>query len=91
MMDIGTLASILRKYAAKVADRTSVKPQELSAAEDLANQLGKAVRLREQAPQMKTPTNPNPRAARRDTAGNTWNQYSRNQHAGKSCNRKCGR
>lgn len=52
MMDIGTLASILRKYAAKVADRTSVKPQELSAAEDLANQLGKAVRLREQAPQM---------------------------------------
>jgi len=50
MMDIGTLAGILRKYATKIADRTSVKPEELSAAEDLANRLGKAVGLREQSP-----------------------------------------
>jgi len=52
MMDIGTLAGILHKYAAKIADRTSVKPEELSAAEDLANRLGKAVGLREQSPQI---------------------------------------
>jgi hypothetical protein len=52
MMDLGTLASILRKYASKVAERTSVRPEELSAAEDLANKLGKAVGLREQSPQV---------------------------------------
>ncbi len=51
MMDLGTLASILRKHAAKISERTSVKPDELAAAEDLANRLGKAVGLREQSPQ----------------------------------------
>jgi hypothetical protein len=50
MMDLGTLASVLRKHAPKIAERTSVKPDELSAAEDLANKLGKAVGLREQSP-----------------------------------------
>ena len=52
MMDIATLAGILRKYASTIAGRTSVKPEELSAAEDLANRLGKAVGLREQSPQV---------------------------------------
>jgi hypothetical protein len=52
MMDLGTLASILRRHAAKVAVRTSVRPEELSAAEDLANKLGKALGLREQSPQL---------------------------------------
>ncbi len=50
MMDLGTLASVLRKHAVKIAERSSVKPEELSAAEDLANKLGKAVGLREQSP-----------------------------------------
>jgi hypothetical protein len=46
------LASILRTNAAKVAARTSIKPDELAAAEDMANKLGKAVGLREQSPQV---------------------------------------
>lgn len=52
MMDLGTLASIHRKYATKIAERTSVRPEELSAAEDLANKLGKALGQREQSPQL---------------------------------------
>ena len=52
MMDLGTLASILRNHAAKIAERTTVRPEELSAAEDLANKLGKALGLREQSPQV---------------------------------------
>jgi hypothetical protein len=52
MMDLGTLASILRTHAAKIAERTSVRPDELSAAEDLANKLGKILGVREQSPQV---------------------------------------
>lgn len=52
MMDLGTLASILRLHTAKIAERTSVRQEELSAAEDLANKLGKALGLREQSPQV---------------------------------------
>lgn len=52
MMDLGTLTGILRKYAAKVAGRTSIRPEELAEAEDLASKLGKAVGLREQSPQL---------------------------------------
>jgi hypothetical protein len=52
MMDLATLAGILRKNAAKIAGRTSVQPDELSAAEDLANRFGRAVGLREQSPQV---------------------------------------
>jgi hypothetical protein len=63
MMDMGTLASILRKHAAKIAQRTSVKPEELSAAEDLANRLGKAVGLREQSPQIIAEASRNRQAA----------------------------
>jgi hypothetical protein len=63
MMDLGTLASILRKHAAKIADRTSVRPEELSAAEDLANKLGKAVGLREQSPHVVAEVTRNRQAA----------------------------
>jgi hypothetical protein len=63
MMDIGTLAGILRKHAAKIAERTSVKPAELSAAEDLANRLGKAVGLRDQSPQIIAEASRNRQAA----------------------------
>ncbi len=52
MTDLALLASILRKNAAKITARTTVKPDELAAAEDLANKLGKAVGLREQSPQI---------------------------------------
>jgi len=52
MTDVALLASILRTNAAKVAARTSIKPDELAAAEDMANKLGKAVGLREQSPQV---------------------------------------
>ena len=51
MMDICTLASVLKKNAAKIAERTSVKREELTTAEDLANRLGKAVGVRDQSPQ----------------------------------------
>jgi hypothetical protein len=37
---------------ASQAERTSVKPDEIYAAEDLADQLGTAIGLREQAPQV---------------------------------------
>lgn len=52
MVDITTLAEILKKNAEKIADRTSVKPEEIYAAENLADQLGTAIGLREQAPQV---------------------------------------
>jgi hypothetical protein len=45
---IVTMADILKKNAAKSAKRTSVKPDEIYAAEDLADQLGTAIGLREQ-------------------------------------------
>ena len=41
------LTSALKKNAAMIAERTSVKPDELTAAEDTVNRLGKAVGLRE--------------------------------------------
>jgi hypothetical protein len=46
------MAEILRKNAATIAERTSVKPEEIYAAENLADQLGTAIGLREQAPQI---------------------------------------
>ena len=52
MTDLATLASILRTNATKVAERTSVRPNELAEAEDLAAKLGKSVGLREQSPQV---------------------------------------
>jgi hypothetical protein len=52
VVDIVTMADILKKNAAKIAERTSVKPDEIYAAEDLADQLGTAIGLREQAPQI---------------------------------------
>ena len=52
VVDITTLAEILKKNAEKIADRTSVKPDEIYAAENLADQLGTAIGLREQAPQV---------------------------------------
>ena len=51
MMDICTLASVLKKNATKIAERTSVRREELTTAEDLANRLGKAVGVRDQSPQ----------------------------------------
>jgi len=52
MTDLGTLASILRTNAAQVAERTTVKPDELAEAEALATKLGKTVGVREQSPQV---------------------------------------
>ena len=52
VVDIVTMAEILKKNATKIAERTSVKPEEIYAAEDLADQLGTAIGLREQAPQI---------------------------------------
>ena len=52
VVDIVTMADILKKNADKIAERTSVKPAEIYAAEDLADQLGTAIGLREQAPQI---------------------------------------
>ncbi len=63
MTDLGLLASILRTNAAKVAARTSIKPDEVAAAEDLANKLGKAAGLREQSPRIIAEAARNRRAA----------------------------
>ena len=52
MGDLIALVAIHRKYADKIADRTSVKPEELTAAEDLAAKFSEAVGLREQSPQI---------------------------------------
>ncbi len=51
MTDLGTLASVLRANADKVAGRTSVKATELAEAEDLVAKLGKTVGVRELSPQ----------------------------------------
>ncbi len=51
MGDLIALVAIHRKYAEQIADRTSVKPEELKAAEDLAAKFSEAVGLREQSPQ----------------------------------------
>ena len=51
MADLISLVAIHRKYADQIADRTSVKPEELTAAEDLAAKFSEAVGLREQSPQ----------------------------------------
>ncbi len=51
MADLIALVAIHRKYAEQIADRTSVKPEELKAAEDLAAKFSEAVGLREQSPQ----------------------------------------
>jgi hypothetical protein len=51
MGDLIALVAIHRKYADKIADRTSIKPEELTAAEDLAAKFSEAVGLREQTPQ----------------------------------------
>jgi hypothetical protein len=52
MADLLMLASILRKNAAKIAERTSIKPNELAAAEDLGAKFSEAVGIREQSPQV---------------------------------------
>jgi len=52
MADLLTLSSTLRKHASKIADRTSVRADELAAAEDLAAKFSEAVGQREQSPQM---------------------------------------
>jgi len=51
MGDLIALVAIHRKHADKIADRTSIKPEELTAAEDLAAKFSEAVGLREQTPQ----------------------------------------
>jgi hypothetical protein len=51
MGDLIALVAIHRKYADQIADRTSLKPEELKAAEDLAAKFSEAVGLREQTPQ----------------------------------------
>ena len=51
MADLISLVAIHRKYAEQIADRTSIKPEELTAAEDLAAKFSEAVGLREQSPQ----------------------------------------
>ena len=51
MTDLGTLASVLRTNADRIAERTTVKPAELAEAEDLATKLGKTVGVRELSPQ----------------------------------------
>lgn len=52
MADLATLASTLRKNAAKIADRTSVRADELAAAEDLAANFSEVVGRREHSPQV---------------------------------------
>ena len=52
VFDLLALANIHRLNAAKIAQKTSVTPEELDAAENLADQLGTAVGEREQAPQI---------------------------------------
>ena len=63
MTDLGTLASVLRTNADRVAGRTSVKPAELSEAEDLAAKLGKTVGVRELSPQAMAQVTRNRQAA----------------------------
>lgn len=50
--DLGTLASVLRTNAARITGRTTVKPDELTAAENLATKLGKVVGERQVSPQV---------------------------------------
>jgi hypothetical protein len=52
VFDLFALANILRLNTAKISGRSSVKPEELDAAENLADQLGTAVGERDQAPQI---------------------------------------
>ena len=52
MADLIALAAIHRKNADTMADRTSIKPEELKAGEDLAAKFSEAVGLREQSPQI---------------------------------------
>jgi len=52
MADLIALVAIHRKNADKMANRTSIKPDELKAAEDLAATFSEAVGLREQSPQI---------------------------------------
>jgi len=63
VVDIVTMADILKKNAAIIAERTSVKPEEIYAAENLADELGTAIGLREQAPQAATQAVRNRQAA----------------------------
>ncbi len=52
MADLIALVAIHRKNADTMADRTSIKPEELKEAEDLAAKFSEAVGLREQSPQI---------------------------------------
>ena len=52
MADLIALVAIHRKNADKTANRTSIKPDELKTAEDLAAKFSEAVGLREQSPQI---------------------------------------
>jgi len=52
MTDLATLASILRTHADKVAERTTVRFNELAEAEDLAAKLGETVGVRQLSPQV---------------------------------------
>jgi hypothetical protein len=52
VFDLFALANILKINSSKISERSSVKPEEIDAAENLADQLGKAVGEREQAPQI---------------------------------------
>lgn len=52
VFDLFALANILKRNASKIDGRTSVKPEELVEAENLADRLGTAVGEREQAPQI---------------------------------------
>jgi len=50
--DVVTLVAIHTKHADAIAERTSIKPEELKAAEDLAAAFSEALGLREQSPQV---------------------------------------
>ena len=50
--DLGTLASILRTNETKIAGRTTVKPEELTEAENLGTKLGKVVGEKQVSPQV---------------------------------------
>lgn len=63
MADLIALVAIHRKYADQIAERTSVKPEELTAAENLAAQFSEAVGLREQSPQTVATATRNRKAA----------------------------
>jgi len=52
MADLIALVAIHRKNADKMADRTTIKHEELKEAEDLAAKFSEAVGLREQSPQI---------------------------------------